>query len=191
MDNKPRILSVEQNESPEAVDYKRASADLRRYLPLKVATFAWFIAAFAVAIYALAAVWSDWWPFAAIGIDTGGPARLAVDCVAGAMLGATTYSFRGFYWAVGPQSDTNPRYRYDPNWTFWYVARPLAGIALGIAVYGALRAGVATLGATSNDDTAAASYFVAGFLAGFGSTQFFSWLEGMAARTFGREGSGG
>ncbi len=184
---RPRLVEGNEDPGTTAFDYERASRDFRRYLPLKLATFVWFVLVFAMGTYALSAVWLTWWPFTALSIDTGGPERLAINCVAGSLLGATAYSFRGFYWAVGPQSDTNPRYRYDPNWTFWYVARPIAGMVLGAVIYAALRAGVASLGAPSTDATAAASYFVAGFLAGFASTEFFAWLERLATRTFGRE----
>lgn len=180
---------VKDAEAPEqvGVDYVKASRDFRRYLPLKIATFAWFTLAFMATLYALAAIWSGWWPFPDVGLDTDGTARLAVTCIAASALGATTYSFRGFYWAIGPQSDDNRRYQYDPNWTFWYFARPIAGTALGVAVYGALRAGVATFGSSSNDDTALASFFVAGFLAGFSATRVFDWLEALAARSFGSQ----
>ncbi len=188
METQPKIVETAAEPKPTtSIDYERASRDFKRYQPLKLVTFIWFAAVLGLAVYALAALWSDWWPYGALGIDTDGAARLAVNSVAGALLGATTFAFRGFYWAVGPQSDTNRRYRYDPNWTFWYVARPVLGVALGVVIYAAMRAGVATLGTVSTDSTAAAGYFVIGFLAGFSSTQMFDWLEGMAKKLFASE----
>ncbi len=184
MERKPRIISVDRTLDP-GIDYERASADLRRYLPLKVFTLAWFAAAFYVGAYALAALWLKWWPYTTLDIDSNGAVQLAVSCTGGAMLGATAFSFLAFYWAVGPQSGSSPRYQYDPNWTFWHVARPFAGAVLGIAVYGVLRFVIGAMGAVTYDSTAAASYFTIGFLAGFASTQLFGWLETMLVRAFG------
>lgn len=169
---------------PTAVDYEKASLDFKRYLPLKVATFLWFMAMFGVGTYTIAATWNEWWPYTALGITNLDEARPAIYSFISGLLGATVYSFRGFYWAIGPQSRRNPRYQYDPNWTPWYIARPIMGAFLGVFTFALLRAGVATLGSASTDATATAAYFAVAFLAGFAVTEVLNWLNAAARRMF-------
>lgn len=169
---------------PIMVDYEKASLDFKRYLPLKVATFLWFMAMFGIGTYTIAATWNEWWPYTALGITNLDEARPAIYSFVSGLLGATVYSFRGFYWAIGPQSRTNPRYQYDPNWTPWYIARPIMGAFLGVFTFALLRAGVATLGSASTDATATAAYFAVAFLAGFAVTEVLNWLNAAARRLF-------
>ena len=176
---------------PTTVDYEKASADLKRYLPLKVATFLWFMAVFGVAVYTIGATWNEWWPYTVLGIADLEEARPAIYSFVSGLLGATVYSLRGFYWAVGPQSRTNPRYQYDPNWTLWYIARPIMGAFLGTFTFALLRAGVATLGTASTDATATAAYFAVAFLAGFAVTEVLNWFNAAARRVFQTPETGG
>ena len=164
------------------VDYVKASADLHRYLPLKLATFAWFLLAFSAGVYAIAATWGDWWPYTDLNIDSLDSAKPAIYSFLSGFLGAAVFAFRGFYWAVGPQSETNRRYQYDPNWTLWYVSRPIMGAFLGVFTFALLRAGVATLGSPSNDTGASAAHFAVAFLAGFAATEVLDWFT-VTART--------
>ena len=175
------------NSEPPAqrvVDYVQASADLKRYLPLKLATLAWFVAVFGVGIYAIAATWSEWWPYTALNVSHLDAAKPAIYSFFSGLLGAAVYAFRGFYWAVGPQSPTNRRYQYDPNWTLWYAARPIMGAILGVFSFALLRAGVATLGTGSTDAGATAAYFAVAFLAGFAVTEVLNWIADSAQRVF-------
>ena len=166
-------------------DYQKASADFKRYLPLKLLTLLWFLVVFTVALYGIAATWNEWWPLNRLPIKDLATAKPALYSFFSGALGAATYSFRGFYQAVGPQSDTNPRYRYDPNWTLWYVARPLLGGVLGVFVFALLRAGAGALGAVpAPTPTAAAVHSSAAYLAGFASTEVMHWLTVSAQRLF-------
>ena len=166
------------------VDYPQASADLKRYLPLKLTTLVWFIAVFGLGVYAIAATWSGWWPYTALDVPNLDAAKPAIYAFFSGLLGASVYAFRGFYWAVGPQSKTNRRYQYDPNWTLWYVARPIMGAILGVFSFALLRAGVATLGSGSTDAGATAAYFAVAFLAGFAVTEVLNWITVSAQRVF-------
>ena len=168
----------------EPIDYDKASSDLKRYLPLKVATFLVLCGYFVGDIYLIAATWNEWWPYPQIEVTSLDEVKPAIFSFCGGVLGATVFAFRGFYWAIGPQSSTNPRYRYDPNWTFWYLARPILGAILGVFVFGALLAGVSTLGTASFDTTGVASFFTVAFLAGFSVTEFLGWVTARAQRLF-------
>jgi len=183
-DVRPRT-GVPMNDS-EAItkDYVRASADLKRYLPLKLATLVWFVLVFSVGIYGLSATWNEWWPYSVLGVRDLGAAKPAVYSFFGGLLGAGVYAFRGFYWAAGPQSATDTRYQYDPNWTLWYFARPLLGPVVGIVSFGALRGGIAVLGNATNSGSAVATYFVVSFLAGFALTEELGWLQRTARQFF-------
>lgn len=170
--------------TPPVVDYAKASADLKRYLPLKVATLAWLVAVLGLATYGIAATWSGWWPYSPLNVPNLDEAKPAIYSYFSGMLGAALYAVRGLYWAVGPQRPGIRRFQYDPNFTFWYVGRPLMGAFLGVVSYAVLRAGAGTFGTASTDTAASAAYFVAAFLAGFAVTQVLSWLYGMATRIF-------
>ena len=169
------------------MDYEKASTDFRRYLPLKALTLLWFFAVFGACLYGIAATWNEWWPYTDLDIRNLDEAKPAIYSFIAGMIGATVYAFRGFYWAVGPQNPDNPRYQYDPNWTIWYVSRPVMGGFLGAFVFAIVRAGVGTLGSATTDDTAAAAYFAIAFLAGFAATDVFNWLTTAAKRMFERD----
>lgn len=177
-------MTDERAVSSPAVDYATASADLKRYFPLKLVTFAWFIAILGAAVYATAATWNEWWPYPELDIRDLDSVKPAVYAFISGSIGSTLYAFRGFYWAVGPQDRTNKKYQYDPNWTWWYLSRPLIGAFLAVFAYALLRSGVATLGETTNDGTASTAYFAVGFLAGFAATDVFRWLGDTASRVF-------
>lgn len=167
------------------MDYGKASSDLRRYLPLKVATMVWFVVVFGSAVYALAATWNEWWPYSVIEVDRLDEAKAAIYSFIAGLLGATVYAFRGFYWAVGPQDATNRKYQYDPNWTWWYIARPIMGAFLGGFSYALLRGGVATFAASATSAGGPqAAYFAVGFLAGFSMTEVLDWTTAAASRIF-------
>jgi len=168
----------------EPIDYEKASRDFKRYLPLKLLTLTWFFLIFAVDLYAIAATWNEWWPYTVVDVHNLADVKPAIYSFAAGFLGASVFAFRGFYWAVGPQSDTNPRYRYDPNWTLWYVSRPILGALLGIFVFATLLAGVSTLGKASSDTSGVAAYFSAAFLAGFAVTDFLNWVGAAARKMF-------
>lgn len=168
------------------VDYSSASADLKRYLPLKVVTFAWFIAVLAVAVYATAATWLGWWPYTILNIKNLDDVKVVIYAFIAGVIGATMYALRGFYWAVGPQNPSDKKYQYDPNWTWWYISRPLIGGFLAVFTFALLQAGVATLGETKNDNTASTAYFGIGFLAGFAATDVFNWLGDVSKARFGK-----
>lgn len=173
------------NEGAE-VNYEVAAADLRRYLPLKLLTFLWFVAVLAVTAYAAAATWQEWWPYPELDIaDLNDVKPIIYSFIAGT-IGATMFALRGFYWAVGPQDRTSKKYQYDPNWTWWYVSRPLIGGFLAVFTYAILQASVATLGETQTDDAASTAYFAIGFLAGFSATDVFSWFADISRKRFGR-----
>ena len=173
------------------IEHARASADLRRYLPLKTVTLIWFIALLGMEVYAVAATWSEWWPYPALDVTSLDDAKPGIYSFIGGSVGATLFAIRGFYWAVGPQSKDNPRYQYDPNWTWWYILRPLMGGFLGVFAYTAVRIGLATLGSTtSTSATATTTYFAVAFLAGYATTEFLEWASNVARRIFRLEGDG-
>lgn len=173
-------------------DYEKASADLKRYLPLKVATLVWFLAVFGVATYAIAATWQEWWPYDDLGITNLNDARPAIYASVAGLLGATVYAFRGFYWAVGPQSADVRKYQYDPNWTWWYIARPLLGIFLGAFAHAIVRGGLATFGGSFDvNSPQQAAHFALGFLAGFAATEVLAWFSDAATRIFKKGGDNG
>ena len=58
------------------------------------------------------------------------------------------------------------------------------GAILGVFVFGALLAGVSTLGTASFDTTGVASFFTVAFLAGFSVTEFLGWVTARAQRLF-------
>ena len=99
-------------------------------------------------------------------------------------LGAGVFALRGFYWAAGPQHPTKRRFQYDPNFTLWYVARPLMGAVLGAFAYALIRAGVGAFGTASTDGGASAAYFAIAFLAGFSVTEVMTWFYRTAKRIF-------
>ena len=167
------------------MDFEKASSDLKRYLPLKIATLIWFAAVFGVGAYLIAATWNEWWPYPAIDIHGLDDAKPAIYSFGGGLLGAAVYAFRGFYQSVGPQNPQNPRYQYDPNWTWWYIARPVMGAFLGAFSYALLRGGVATFGgAASSSAGPQAAYFAVAFLAGFSVTDVLDWMSAAAGRIF-------
>jgi len=168
--------------------HQKQSADLTTYLALKVATFLWFSFVFVSVFYLLGATWADWWPYTALNLPEIADAKPAIYSVLGGVLGSALYAFRGFYWSVGPQSSTNPRYRYDPNWTLWYVARPITGAVTGAFMFAFLRAGAGTLGTVTHDG-GSAGYFVASFLAGLVLSQALDWMAQAGQRAFSRENS--
>lgn len=173
------------------MDYEQASRDLRRYLGLKLATLIWFLLVFAFGAYALAATWNEWWPYSSLDIRSLSDAKPAIYSFIAGLLGAAVFAFRGFYWAVGPQSPTDRRYQYDPNWTWWYVSRPVMGAFLGCFSYGLIRGGVATFGGMASSSAGPqAAYFAVAFLAGFSVTQLLSWTTAAAARIFDAEALG-
>jgi len=172
------------DDQPPSIDYAKASADLKRYLLLKLATFAWLLAVFGLATYAIAATWGEWWPYTNLNLSNLDEAKPAIYAFFSGMLGAAVYALRGFYWAVGPQSPTIRRYQYDPNFTLWYVARPVMGAFLGVFSFAVLRAGIGTLGTASTDAGATAAYFAVAFLAGFSATEVLTWLWTLARRIF-------
>lgn len=173
-----------------SVDYETASADLKRYLPLKVITFLWFVGVLALAAYAASATWREWWPYPDLNIEHLDDVKPIIYSFIAGTIGATMFALRGFYWAVGPQDRTNKKYQYDPNWTWWYVSRPLIGGFLAIFTYAILQAGVATLGDTDTGDTSTTAYFAVGFLAGFSSTDVFGWFADISKKQFGRSTDG-
>jgi len=167
-----------------SVDYGQVSADLRRYLPLKVATGAWFICVLGLGTYGVCATWNQWWPYGAIPLHDAEAAKPAVYSFFGGLLGAGIYAFRGFYWAIGPQSATERRFQYDPNWTPWYVARPAMGAVLGVLTFAVVRSGVGLIATPSSSGTSSAAYFVFAFLAGFAVTEVLEWLNRSARKVF-------
>lgn len=170
------------------MNYEKASSDLKRYLPLKIATFIWFAAVFGVGAYLVAATWNEWWPYPDLDIDGLDDAKPAIYSFAGGLLGAAVFAFRGFYQSVGPQNPQNPRYQYDPNWTLWYISRPIMGAFLGAFSYAVLRGGVATFGgAASSSAGPHAAYFAVAFLAGFSVTEVLDWTHAAARRIFNAE----
>jgi len=171
----------------DAVDYAVASTDFRRYLPLKFVTFVWFVAVLAITVYATAATWLEWWPYTVLDIEDLDDVKPVIYSFIAGVIGATMFALRGFYWAVGPQDRTNKKYQYDPNWTWWYVSRPLVGGFLAAFTFALLQAGVATLGETETDDTASTAYFGIGFLAGFSATDVFNWLGDASKARFGKK----
>lgn len=176
---------MNSDDTRTVIDYEKASVDLRRYLPLKLATLAWILAVFALALYAIAATWAEWWPYPQLDIPNLTEAKPAVYSFFAGMLGASAYCLRGFYWAVGPQQPKVRRYQYDPNFTFWYLSRPILGAVLGAALFAVLRAGVGTLGTASTSSAASATYFAVGFLGGYSVTEVMTWLYKTALRVFG------
>ena len=167
------------------MDYEKASADLKRYLPLKIVTLAWFLFIFALGAYAIAATSNKWWPYPALDIKSLDDARPAVYSFIAGLLGGTTRAFRSFYWAVGPQNPDRRRYQYDPNWTWWYVSRPVMGAFLGGFTYAALWGGVGAFGGVGTPRGGApAAYFAVAFLAGFSVTEVLSWTTAAAERIF-------
>lgn len=170
--------------TPAVLDYERASADFKRYLPLKLATLAWFVIALGAGTYGMAATWSEWWPYPALDISNLDEAKPAIYSFFSGLIGGTVYVLRGFYWAVGPQSDTNRRYQFDPNWTLWRVIRPIMGAFLGVFTFMLLRAGVGTLGTATTDGGSSAAYSAVAFLAGFSVTEVLNWLTVSARRVF-------
>jgi hypothetical protein len=167
------------------MDYEKASRDFFRYLPLKIVTFCWFVFALAVGAYGVAATWNEWWPYTFLEVRELDEAKVAIYAFLGGLFGATVFAFRGFYWAVGPQSGDNPRYQYDPNWTWWYFARPLIGPFLGAATYALIRGGVAVFGGTgSSNGTSSVAYFGVAFLAGFSMTEVLDWASSAGKRFF-------
>lgn len=178
------------DDTPHVIDYEKASADLRRYLPLKLATLAWILGVLALALYAVAATWAEWWPYPQLELSNLREAKPAMYAFFGGMLGGGAYGLRGFYWSVGPQQPNERRYQYDPNFTFWYLSRPILGAVLGGVLFAVLRAGVGALGTASTDSAASATNFVVGFLGGFSATELMTWLYRTAGRVFGIRGGG-
>lgn len=177
--------------TPPPIDYAKASADLKRYLPLKLATLGWLLGSCGLALYGIAATWSEWWPYGHVDVPSLDTAKPAIYPFFAGMLGAAVYAIRGFYWAVGPQREEIRRYQYDPNFTFWYFTHPIMGAVLGVISFAMLRAGVGTLGTASTDGGASAAYFAVAFLAGFSVTEVMNWLYQTAGRVFSTGASDG
>ncbi len=167
------------------MDYEKASSDLKRYLPLKTVTMVWFVVVFGSGLYAIAATWNEWWPYSVIEVDRLDEAKPAIYSFIAGLLGAAVYAFRGFYWAVGPQVAADRRYQYDPNWTWWYIARPIMGAFLGGFTYALVRGGVATFGGGgAGGGGTQAAFFTVAFLAGFSMTEVLNWATAAAERVF-------
>ena len=167
------------------LDYHRASADLHRYLPLKIGISVWLFFCLAFYAYAAAATWNGWWPYGVIEVRNLDEAKAAIYAFIGGGLGSTVYSIRGFYWSSGPQRDDEPRYQFDPNFVWWYMFRPAIGAFLGAAVYALVRGGVATFGVSADESsTALAAYFGLAFLAGFALHELLGWITDIGRRLF-------
>jgi len=162
-------------------------SQFKRLWFLKVLTMLWFLAILSVAFYGLAATWNEWWPVQHLAIVNLDRVRPAIYATFAGVIGASTYALRGFYHAVGPQQADKPEYNYDPNWTWWYLARPILGGILGFTSFAILRAGVGTLGAGQQNGTAITGYLSVGLLAGFSASSVFDWMAGIAKRLFGGE----
>lgn len=107
-------------------------------------------------------------------------------CGAAGGLGATLYALRGFYRAVGPQRDEDPRFRYDPSWTWWYIFRPLLGIVLGLLGYVAVRVALSPVRVPPPADEQSILSFVSiAFISGFGLTRVLAWLDRRVKAVFG------
>lgn len=151
--------------------------DFTRLWGLKLATLAWLILATTSYAYLGLATALDWTPIH----ETLPDRQLATQAwpltVAAGGMGATLYTIRGFYWAVGPQSDSNALYQYDPNWTWWYFLRPLIGALIGILAYVVTRVVLTPFGLPApTSSTEVSSHMLVAFGAGFSLTQVLSWL---------------
>ena len=166
-------------------DYIRASADLRRYLPMKIVIAGWLVLCLGVYIYAVGATWNAWWPYGVVAVNDLESAKPAIYAFLGGGIGSTVYVVRGFYWATGPQRNDEPRYQFDPNFVWWYAFRPLIGGFLGATVYALLRGGIGSFGASSDSGRGgSAAYFGVAFLAGFALHELLGWVTELGRRAF-------
>src|SRR5687767_9639743 len=99
--------------------------DFSRFWPLKAATALWLVAVMITYLVVALSTWREWVPTRQLGFTAEARTAIWTYAFASGGIGATLYTIRGFYQAVGPQRVDNPRYHYDPNWTVWYFMRPL------------------------------------------------------------------
>jgi hypothetical protein len=159
--------------------------DFKRLWFLKLITFLWFVSILVISLYGIAATWNEWWPIPDLNIVDLARVKPALYASLAGIVGATVYALRGFYHAVGPSQPKRPDYQYDPNWTWWYLSRPVLGGFLGFASFTILRAGVGTLGSAQADGTALTGYLSVGLLSGFSASSVFDWMSAIAERLFG------
>lgn len=158
-----------------------------RLFLLKLATMVWFITVFGAYLYFALAVSQRWWPLRMLDREQTSALSIWFYCASAGGLGATVYAARGFYQAIGPQDPTNPRYQYDPDWTWWYFIRPVLGGVMGLVGYVALRVILTPVGVDRPTTESAVLAFVAvSFAAGFSLTTVLGWLDEWSRSLFGR-----
>lgn len=157
--------------------------DFKRLWPLKLVTAIWLTFALACYLYLAFATWAGTWPFG----QTAWSSEFSIwpSCYAAGGIGATSYAMRGFYQAAGPRRADEPRYHYDPNWTWWYVLRPVMGGVVGVVGYVAVRVLLTPLDVPRpQSESAYLSFSAIAFFAGYSLTQLFDWLRQAAAGVF-------
>lgn len=107
-------------------------------------------------------------------------ALIYISCSGG--LGGTIYSIRGFY-----QNLVDDKFNF--NWVWWFIFRPIISIVIGVFVYFLIVGGLMSLGAIQEVDFLRSVIFYCGvsFLAGFSFTQFATKLENLAETLFSKK----
>jgi hypothetical protein len=173
-------------------DPDQAENDFRRDAGLKLLTTFWFLAVLAVCGYALMAIRNEWWPYDDLNIANSATEKQVMYAFVGGVIGAAVFAFHGFCVAAGPQVYDNPKWHYDPNWTWWYIASPPLGGFLALIAYFLVKAGVGQLGTEATDTQSNVGFLAVGALAGFSTKRVLAWLDTTSGGTFpGSTGSGG
>ncbi len=104
---------------------------------------------------------------------------LLCNCVLIGGLGGVVYCLRAVY------LNRSVRNQWDPNWTIWYVLRPIVSSLVGGVAYVFLNAGLLILGAEQASGSSSFGFIALSFVAGLNVDRFLVRLEEIARSTWG------
>lgn len=93
-----------------------------------------------------------------------------ISCSGG--IGGTIYCIRGFYQNLGGK-------RFETNWTWWYVFRPIISAIIGLFAYFMIVGGLLSISNSPdvNYSKSVMFYCAVSFLAGFSFTKFVEKID--------------
>lgn len=100
-------------------------------------------------------------------------------------IGGTIYCIRGFYQNLGGNN-------FQPNWTWWYIFRPVISSIIGVFSYFMIIGGLMSISNSPdiNYSKSVMFYCAVSFLAGFSFTKFADKIEQLSDTIFTKKENG-